>query len=176
MPYSTIPAELVASLLQQHPATRDELAAIRDPRVPSRFCGTYAHVHGNRYAVHSYRARVFKFFELGSGFESAEAAARAVVAFYKAHFGERWKAAFRYRKVTPWRLRRARSGYAVDIFVRGRPVGITRADIGAGRADDWIWHSADEAKAAAREAMRRRFERERADLTIPAPGLVFWRA
>lgn len=176
MPYTTIPAPFVAQLLRDYPASRDELHAIRDPRVPSRFSSVYAHVHGGRYAVHSYRARVFKFFELGSGFPSAEQAACAVVSFYKCHFGPVWRTAYRYRKVTPWRLRPIQNGYAVEIFVKGRPVGITYADTGEGRSGEWIWATSVEAKLAAREAMRRRFERERESLSIPAPGLLFWRA
>lgn len=179
MPYTTIPADFVSSLLRTHPATRDELHAIRDSRVPSRFCSVYRHVHGGRYLVTSYRARVFKFFELGSGFPSAEQAAHAVVSFYKAHFGTVWRTAFRYRKVTPWRLRpvhRPEAGYAVEIFVKGRPVGITYADAGQGRSENWVWATTVEAKLAARAAMQRRFAKERDELPIPAPGLLFWRA
>lgn len=179
MPYTTIPASLVTSLVNHYPASREDLNAIRDPRAPSRFCSVYPHVHGGRYTVNAYRARVFKFFELSSGFDSAEQAAHAVVSFYKAHFGDHWRTAFRYRKVTPWRLRavkRPTPGYAVDIFFKGRPLGITYADAGQGRSADWIWETSVEAKLAAREAMRRRFERERNSLSIPAPGLLFWRA
>lgn len=173
--YTTVPREFVARLLADHPCTRADLDRIRDPREPSRYAGTYRHVHGGRYGATSYRARVFKFFELGSNFESAEAAARAVVAFYKAYFGNRWAQVFQLRRATPWRVRRLPGGCAVDLFVRGRPVGVTRADAGVGRTSEWLWPTARAAKAAARAAMTRRFARERASLPIPAPGLLFWR-
>jgi hypothetical protein len=185
MPYSTVPFALVSTLLDQYPATREELHAIRDPRQPHRFQGVYSHRHGgatrgdSRYVVNAYRARVFKFWELGSNFESPELAARSVVAFYKAHFGDHWRTAFRYRKVIPWRIRqvfRPNAGFAVDLFVRGKPFGITRADAGEGRSVEWVWPTPEAAKLAARESMRRKFERERSSLPIPAPGLLFWRA
>lgn len=185
MPYVTVDSDFVSELLEKHPVTRDDLHAIRDPRNPDRFQGVYGHRHGginrgnSRFTINYYRARVFKFFELGSGFESPEEAARAVVAFYKAHYGDRWRRAFQYRKVIPWRLRPLKSGeYAVELFVRGQPVGITEADAdgrSAGASERWTWRTSREAKRAARRAMDRRFARERAALPIPAPGLVFWR-
>lgn len=186
MPYATVPRDYVQSLVASIPVSREDINQIRDPRNPSRIQLVYAHRHGgvnrgdNRYRVKAYRARVFKFWELGSGFETREEAARAVVAFYKTHFGERWAHAFRARKVTPYRLRSverggAPAGFAVDIFVRGRPVGITRADAGEGRSPEWLWPSPEDAKRAARAALARRFEKERESLPIPAPGLVFWR-
>ncbi len=185
MPYVTVPPSLVSSLLQQYPTTREELHAIRDPRNPSRFRSVYGHKHGgvnrgtNRFLVNAYRARVFKFFELGSSFESPECAARAVVAFYKASFGDKWRVAFHNRKAIPWRVRlvsRPTPGYAADLFIHGRAVGITRADAGEGRSVEWVWPTLADAKRAVREAMRRKFEREKASLPIPAPGLLFWRA
>lgn len=180
MAYVTVPRSLVNSLVESCTVTRDELSAIRDPRRPSRFCGVYSHVHGGRYSATSYRARVFKFFELGSNFESPEAAARAVVAFYKSQFGPDWVRAFRNRRVTPWRLLPVRRdgecvGFAVDLFVRGRPVGVTHADAGGRSEQRYVWRTAESAKAAARAAMSQRFERERGSLLIPAPGLLFWR-
>lgn len=184
--YSTVPPELVASLLKSHPATRDELGAIRDRRNPDRFQGVYSHVHGGRFAVNSYRARVFKFFELGSGFATAEDAARAVVAFYKAHYGDRWRRVFAHRKVTPWRLRAVRRrpdptpvGFAVDVYLRGNPVGVTHADAhgrSPGASERFLWPTPAAAKCAARAAMRKWFEREVRALAVPAPGLLFWRA
>lgn len=176
--YSTIPAEVVSSLLANHPATRSELDAIRDPRQPSRFMGVYGHVHGQRYDIHSYRARVLKFYELGSGFASTEDAARAVVAFYKANFGDRWARAFRYRKVTPWRLRRYRNGFGAEVYLRGQPVGVTHADAhgrAPGASERWTWPTPQDAKCAARLAMRKWFDREVRALSVPHPGLLFWR-
>ncbi len=181
--YSTIPAEIIAGIIAAHPVTREEINIIRDPRDPSRLQGVYRHVHGGRYTVTSYRSRVFKFFELSSGFDSAEDAGKAVIAFYKAHYGTRWERAFRYRKVTPWRLRTVRRrstviGYAADVYVRGTAVGVTRADAGVrekGAADQWMWQTPAEAKAAARSAMQRWFQKEVKTLTVPAPNLLFWR-
>lgn len=130
----------------------------------------------------AYRARVFKFFELGSGFDSPEAAARAVVAFWKHHYGAKWRRAFRYRKVTPWRLRcverATATGYVVDIYVRGIPKRVTHADVhgrapGASECD--LFATVVEAKRAARAAMLKWFEREKKALSIPATGLLFWR-
>jgi hypothetical protein len=190
--YSTVPTETVAALVSRHPATRLELNSIRDRRNPDRFQSVYRHAHGPhraggvvrpRHTVTSYRARVFKFFELGSGFTTAEDAARAVVAFYKAHYGERWARAFEFRKVTPWRVRLARRGgrvvgWTAFIFVRGKEIGVTRADAfgrAPGASEQWVWPSPEAAKDAARRAMKRRFDRESRELTIPAPGLLFWR-
>jgi hypothetical protein len=178
MPYATVPPSIVGNLLEQTVVSRDDLNAIRDPRSPSRFCGVYEHVHGGRYTVTSYRARVFKFFELGSGFDSKEEAARAIVAIYKSQFGEPWARAFRYRKVTPWRLlpiqRESGVFYAVDIYYRGRPQGITHADAG-GVSPSWLWPTPESAKRAAHEALRLKFESEKHRLIIPARGLLFWR-
>lgn len=187
--YTTVPVELVRSLLDQHPATRTELDAIRDRRDPDRYQGVYAHVHGGRYAVRSYRARVLKFFELGSGFDSPKSAAAAVVAFYKAYYGPDWQRAFRLRKVTPWRLRRVRRrvcwshepqviGYAADIYLRGRPVAVTEESAygrSPGASERWMWATPAEAKKAARAAMARRFDRESGSLPVPHPGVLFWR-
>lgn len=179
MAYTTLPAAAVSALLATHPATRDELDAIRDPREPSRFMGVYRHVHGGRYTVTAYRARVLKFFELGSNFDSPEAAARAVVAFYKAHFAPDWRRAFRYRKVIPWRVCRHKGAYTAYIYVRGTPVGVTHADVygrAPGASERWTWPTAREAKRAARVAMERRFAREARQLPLPHPGVLFWRA
>ena len=182
MPYATVSPDLVQNLISQYPATRDDLSAIRDPRQPARYQGVYAHRHGgvnrgnNRYVINAYRARVFKFWELGSSFQSAVDAAKAVVSFYKCYFGSLWQKAFLYRKVTPWRLRVYGKRYAVEIFVRGRPVGITHADTGEGSSDVWTWATPRRAKAAARLAMQLRFEKERALLPIPEMRMLFWRA
>lgn len=187
MPYVTVPPELVEAIVAATPVSRDDLNHLRDPRSPSRFQGVYGHRHGgvkrgvNRYQVKSYRARVLKFWELGNNFASAELAARAVCAFYKCYFGMNWARAFKQRKVSPYRLRVVRAkdvlrGVAVDIYVRGRPWGITRADAGEGRSQDWLWPDHASAKRAAHNAMERRFAKERETLPIPAMGLVFWRA
>jgi hypothetical protein len=176
--YFTIPPHVTTALLQAHPTTRAELELIRDRRDPSRYSGVYAHVHGGRYKVKAYRARVLKFYELGSGFESPEDAARAIVAFYKAYFGEKWANAFRFRKVTPWRLRRLRNGYAAEVYVRGHPNGVTHADAhgrGKGASERWTWQTPCAAKQAVRAAMRRWFQREVRKLVVPHPGLMFWR-
>lgn len=182
--YFTIAPHVVSALLEAHPTTRAELDAIRDRRDPSRFCGVYRHRHGgvnrgdSRYTVNAYRARVLKFYELSSGFPSPEDAARAVVAFYKAHFGPHWQKVFRHRKVTPWRLRRFRDGYGAEIYLRGVPTGVTHADAdgrSVGASQRWTWETPAEAKRAARAAMRRWFEREMKTLTVPHPGLLFWR-
>lgn len=180
--YTTIPSEVVSQLVLAHPATRDDLHAIRDRHDPSRYIGTYHQTHGGRYNSPGFRARVLKFVELGSGFDTREDAARAVVGFYKAHFGTDWLRAFWSRKKNPWRLRTVRreSGtvYAADIFLRGTPVGVTHADAygrKSGASESWYWPTEDAAKDAARRAMSRRFERERAGLVVPHPGLIFWR-
>lgn len=187
MPYSTVPPELVAAVISATPVSRDDLNHIRDPREPSRFCGVYGHRHGganrgdNRYRVKAYRARVFKFWELGSGFETRELAARAVVAFYKCYLGDNWARAFRQRKVAPYRCRAVRAGEAmrgvrVDLYIRGRPVCITKADAGQGRSTEWLWPDHLAAKEAAKAAMHRMFLKERGKLPIPAMGLMFWRS
>lgn len=190
--YSTVPTEIVSSLLLSNPVTRTELNAIRDRRDPDRFQSVYRHVHGPhhkpngcrpRHTVTSYRARVLKFFELGSGFDTAENAARAVCAFYKANYGARWERAFEFRKVTPWRLRSVKRhgrviGYRVEIYVRGVPMGVRASDAfgrAPGASEKWMWATSAEAKLAARAAMRRRFEREAKTLVVPHPGLIFWR-
>lgn len=186
MSYVTIPPALVSELVAAHPVTREELNGIRDPRAPSRFCGVYGHKHGGagrfRPNVTRYRARVFKFFELSSGFETPEEAARAVVAFYKAHYGDRWRRAFRYRKVTPWRIRTVtrgtETGVVADVYLRGVPTRVTYADVfgrAKGASERDLFSSAAEAKIAARLAMAKWFEREKKMLTIPATGLMFWR-
>lgn len=183
--YFTISSNTVGALLDAHPASRAELDAIRDRRDPSRFSGCYRHRHGgvnrgdSRYTVTAYRARVLKFYELGSGFTSLENAARAVVAFYKAHFGDDWQRVFRYRKVTPWRLRRLKDGFGAEVYLRGRPVGITHADAtgrAPGASERWTWATPAEAKIAVRAAMGRFLAREVRHLTVPHPGLLFWRA
>ncbi len=185
--YSTVPAEIVAQFLRDHPSTRDELRAIRDPRDPTRYSLVYLNTHGgNRQRPTTYRARILKFLEIGSGFASAEEAARAVVAFHKGVYGEQWQRAFANRKVAPWRLRTVRRrslidgrpvvvGYGAEIYVRGRPVGVTRASAGQRGGGEWVWATAGEAKEAARAAMARRFHAERETLPVAAPGLLFWR-
>jgi hypothetical protein len=185
--YHTVPPEIVSQCLSAHPVTRDDLQHIRDRREPHRFIGTYRHRHGGsgrcRFNTTKWRARVFKFYELGSAFDNAEEAARSIVAFYKAQFGDRWRSVFNQRKVIPWRLRVVRrdgriDGYAAEFFLRGTPVGVTQADAfgrAPGASAVWWWPTPDAAKTAARRAMQRRFERERAALAVPHPGLLFWR-
>ncbi len=172
--YSTVPEHVVSALVSAHPSTRSELHCIRDRRDPSRYQGVYPHVHGSRYTVNGYRARVLKFFELGSGFASAEDAARAIVAFYKHHYGAEWCRAFDRRKVTPWRVRARRVGsrvaFGVEIYVRGQPQTLTGPD-GA----PLVWSSRAAAKSAARAEMKLRFDRIAETLTVPHQGLIFWR-
>ncbi len=179
--YTTVSPDLVRSLLETQDVTRADLDAIRNPREPSRFQGCYPHVHGKRYFARHYRARVLKFFELGSGFDTQEEAARAVVAFYKAFFAPNWQRAFRFRKVIPWRvcLHKSSGQYTAYIYVRGQPIGVTHAEAygrAPGASERWLWATPQEAKQAARAAMRRRFEREARELPVPHPGVLFWRA
>lgn len=187
MPYVTVSSELVSELLAKTTICRDDLNSIRDRHTPSRFSGVYGHRHGgkNRFrpAINAYRARVFKFFELGSDFATAEDAARAIVAFYKVNYGERWSRIFQHRRATPWRLRSVTrnglGGFVIDVYVRGVPVRVTSNVVtgrspGASELD--LWPTAVDAKCAARVAMKKWFERERRTLSIPAPNLLFWRA
>jgi len=187
MPYVTVSSDLV-SALPVSTVSRDELATIRDPRNLARYKGVYGHRHGGRiqarrYNVLAYRARVFKFFELGSNFPTPEDAARVVVAFCRVYCGDRWQQVLTKRRIVPWRIRAVRHQghecYMVDVYVRGCPRGVSHADVfgrSPGGADRYWWPSRDAAKQAARAAMDRWFKRELPSLPIPAPGLLFWRA
>jgi hypothetical protein len=175
MIYSTVPERIVSTLLASTIVSRSELDHIRSRREPSRYQGVYLHVHGSRYRPntrYTFRARVFKFFELGTGFESAENAARAIVAFYKHHFGDKWVGAFRNRKAPAWKVSKVRNscsvGYSADLFVRGSTLQVKNGDSA-------LWPDMASAKRAARTHMAELFAAERQSLPIPAPGLVFWR-
>jgi hypothetical protein len=103
-----------------------DLDLLRDPRDPSRYCCVYP------MGKDRYRARVLKRINIGTASTQVEAA-KLVLAFYRQVFGDNWKAAFRRRKVNPWRVRRIRkkggeTHYVADVFVDGNPIRVSLAD------------------------------------------------
>lgn len=191
--YSTIPPEELASLLADHPVASSDLEIIRDPRNPSRYLGVYE----RRRASIRYRARVLKFIELGCQFRTAAEAARAVVAWYKRQYGDRWIKVFANRNKCVYRVSEVWKrvvwsgrpdqldciGWRVDVFVRGAPVGISHEE-GDYRNPNarFIRHydpetrhlfpSRKQAAAAAKRAIVRITERRK----VALPPLLMWRA
>lgn len=116
---------------QQESTTRTprydpELNLLVNPRDAGRFVCVYPAKDGR------FRARVQKRINLRNSFPSQLEAAKAVLAWYRAAYGDRWKQVFSRRKVNPWRIRKISkdgyTGYVADIFVDGNPKRVTLAD------------------------------------------------
>ncbi len=99
-----------------------DLDALRDPRT-GRFACVYRADRGR------WRARVLKRINLSAHPTDVDAA-RAVLAWYRAWYGVRWREAFLARKRNPWRVKAVRRGWrrgwVADVFYAGTPVRVTR--------------------------------------------------
>lgn len=137
---------VVARLTSFPKPSRSDLSVLSLDREGHTDQSPYACVYRGRRGL--WRARVRKRLELGSSYHSPEEAASAVIGWYKARYGAAWEAAFRSRKVNPFRLRPVRKGegtyWVAEVWVEGRITTVT------GRRDAYLWQSRDAARLALR--------------------------
>jgi hypothetical protein len=97
-------------------------------------------------------------------FRTEVEAARAVVMWYRATFGEVWRHVFRYRRCRVWEVVRSGDGegYTAWVWWRGVPELVTLADVksrpcGSDRGR-WVWPSRECARQAIRICVQRRLK------------------